>query len=296
MPGSVVSAIMAATTSAQLRAAMLMGARLESGWNLQSVGDQGTSFGPFQIHLPAHPGVSQAQAMDAAWATAYMMPAYQNGVNKVPASMWGTNPAQAAALAAFYAERPANMYSTSNYMADWVFVQQALQGQDVGASAGFSPLGGAAAAAAGLGGGSATTTGAVFDSATWERDISDVLNYMWMGGIVLGGMVLMAVGTILLVKGEGNRMSANAAAGSATGDVSKAKVKVKHKGKVRLIHEVKKNDNTKSASTQQQGNARAIAQRTNASVRRTSVGQSATRATAIQSAGRPQRNVKVIES
>jgi murein DD-endopeptidase MepM/ murein hydrolase activator NlpD len=43
-------------------------AMAESGGDTNAVGDQGTSFGLWQIHLPAHPDVSQACAVDAACA------------------------------------------------------------------------------------------------------------------------------------------------------------------------------------------------------------------------------------
>lgn len=40
----------------------------ESGWSEHAVGDQGTSFGLAQIHLPAHPNVSRSQAEDPRFA------------------------------------------------------------------------------------------------------------------------------------------------------------------------------------------------------------------------------------
>lgn len=296
MAGSIVSAILAATTNAQLRAAMLMGARLESGWNLQAVGDQGSSFGPFQIHLPAHPGVSSGQAQDAGWATAYMMPAYQAGVNKVASGLWASDPAQAAALAAFYAERPAKMYGTSNYQADWVFVQQALQGQDVGAASGFSPLGGAVAggasdAAAGVSGASAVTTGIVPSTTTIERDVSDVLNYGWMAGIILGGVILMSMGIVILMK-EGASHTSGIRATVPTQKV-KAKVTVK-KAVVKEANPRAKPAIYRSSTPRPKGNVGKGTQSSAGTTSRKPVPATATRTRAVQSAGRPQRNVKVI--
>jgi len=124
---------------------MLMGSSLESSWNAGAVGDNGTSFGPFQIHLPAHPGVSAAQAQDPTFAAKYMLPAYQNGVSKVAPGLWQSNPALAAATAAYYAERPAKMYT--GYDQKWSQVQAALNGANIsgpvtGAAGGASDSGG----------------------------------------------------------------------------------------------------------------------------------------------------------
>jgi hypothetical protein len=38
--------------------------RCESGFDSNAVGDHGTSFGVAQIHLPAHPDVTEAEALD----------------------------------------------------------------------------------------------------------------------------------------------------------------------------------------------------------------------------------------
>lgn len=47
-------------------------AMAESGGNPNAVGDEGTSFGLWQFHMPAHPGSTVARAMDplsaARWA------------------------------------------------------------------------------------------------------------------------------------------------------------------------------------------------------------------------------------
>ena len=40
----------------------------ESNWDINIVGDFGTSFGLMQIHLPAHPDITQAEADDPIWA------------------------------------------------------------------------------------------------------------------------------------------------------------------------------------------------------------------------------------
>lgn len=184
---AVVNAIMAATGDARLQAALLMGSKLESGWNTSSVGDHGTSFGPFQIHLPAHPGVSVSEAENPAWAVNYMLPAYEAGVAKVPNSLWQSDPAQAAATAAFYAERPAKMYT--GFAGLWSQVQAAMNGQSVATGGGTSTPG-------------ATTAGSVTSSILGpiESQIGIVGNDMFMGGLMVTGIILIVVGVFLIFK------------------------------------------------------------------------------------------------
>ena len=40
----------------------------ESGYDPQAVGDQGTSLGIAQIHLPAHPNVTSQEALNPIWS------------------------------------------------------------------------------------------------------------------------------------------------------------------------------------------------------------------------------------
>lgn len=129
MTNSVIEAIKQATSDPHVRAAMMMGAGLESSWNTDAVGDNGKSFGPFQIYTVAHPGVTRAQASDPTWAVHYMLPSYQAGVSKVTPSLWQSNPSLAAATAAFYAERPKVMYKSSAIAAKWPTVAAALSGE-----------------------------------------------------------------------------------------------------------------------------------------------------------------------
>jgi len=136
MGNPVADAILGATNDAHVRAAMLMGAMLESGMTTTAVGDNGKSFGPFQIYLVAHPNVSASQAKDPGWATAFMLPSYQSGVNKVAPSLWTADPAKAAATAAYYAERPKVMYPDSRIRSAWPTVQSALNGQTIGPTTG----------------------------------------------------------------------------------------------------------------------------------------------------------------
>ncbi|HUC37036.1 MAG TPA: hypothetical protein VMR97_07930 [Acidimicrobiales bacterium] len=113
-PTDLTSAILAASGGdARVALAMLVGSNLEASYSSGAAGDNGTSFGPFQIHLPAHPGVSQGQAEDVGFAVSYMAPSYAAAVAQVPASLWTSNPEQAAEQAAVLAERPATSYFAS---------------------------------------------------------------------------------------------------------------------------------------------------------------------------------------
>lgn len=190
----VVQAILAATSNPQIQAAMLLGSRMESGWSPQAVGDQGTSFGPFQIHLPAHPGVSSQEAEDPQWAVNYMLPTYTNAVAKVTPSLWQGNPALAAATAAYYAERPAKMYAASAYQNDWTYVEQALGGTSVA-------TGGATNNAAGgtvAGATDASVTSSVLGPV--ETDAQDAFNDIYVFGLIAGGVILTGVGVFLLFR------------------------------------------------------------------------------------------------
>ena len=119
----VVDAINRDVSDSRVRLAMLVGTHLESGWNTKAVGDQGRSFGPYQIFFVAHPGISVAQAEDPDWSTRFMLGSYQAGVQRVPESLWERDPKNAAALAAFYAERPSVMYPQGRIDAAWAAVQ-----------------------------------------------------------------------------------------------------------------------------------------------------------------------------
>lgn len=56
----------------------------ESGLNPASVGDHGTSFGLWQIHLPAHPDITKEQALDPVWSTRWAAQMFAKGY----ASRW----------------------------------------------------------------------------------------------------------------------------------------------------------------------------------------------------------------
>lgn len=65
-------------------------ANAESQYGTLAVGDSGTSYGLFQIHLPAHKEVSKEQALDPVFATEWsMVEMKQNGCK-----IWSTCPNQ----------------------------------------------------------------------------------------------------------------------------------------------------------------------------------------------------------
>lgn len=113
------------TRDAHVRLAMRLGALLEGGslapgpggrW---PCGDGGWSCGPFQIHRGANPGVTAAESQSPRFAVAYMLPRYRAGCAAVPAPRWAADPAGAAAVCAYRAERPAAMYPAARVAAAW---------------------------------------------------------------------------------------------------------------------------------------------------------------------------------
>lgn len=203
----VINAINATASDARVRLAMLMGTKLESGWNAGSIGDNGHSIGAFQINLPAHPNVSAASASDPQFAARFMLPAYQAGVNRVDPALWNSDPALAAATAAFYAERPAVMYPTTRVRASWNDVSTAWNGGT-----------GAIGSGLGLGGGGDvnTLTGAipnpinavgngVSELAKWAGwqiwdGLGGLADKIYFGILIGGGAITIAVGFYLMMK------------------------------------------------------------------------------------------------
>lgn len=60
----------------------------ESHLNPNNVGDHGTSYGLFQIHLPAHKDISQQQALDPVFSTEWSMAQLKAG----NCHIWSTCP------------------------------------------------------------------------------------------------------------------------------------------------------------------------------------------------------------
>lgn len=56
----------------------------ESGFNSKAVGDNGTSYGVAQIHLPSHPSVSKAEALNPFFAIDWTVQQFKEG----KARMW----------------------------------------------------------------------------------------------------------------------------------------------------------------------------------------------------------------
>lgn len=196
-------AILSVTNDTRTRLAMLVGSYMESGWNPGSVGDQGTSFGGFQIHLPAHPGVTAQEAEDPTFAAKYMLGAYQNGVSQVSPSLWSSNPAQAAATAAYYAERPLNMYPASSYTAGYSAATKVLGGANLGPSGtdGGTGLGGS---------GNGTAQNASFlglDPNSLLKPVQQILNQGYVFGLIAGGVVVMGLGFYWMLKGSAPSVS-----------------------------------------------------------------------------------------
>lgn len=53
--------------------------RCESHFNPNAIGDNGTSFGLAQIHLPAHPNITKEQALDPKFAIEFITSEFQKG-------------------------------------------------------------------------------------------------------------------------------------------------------------------------------------------------------------------------
>lgn len=95
----------------RLAASMLFGSYIESRWNPATISGDG-AFGAFQIQSPGvvHPDITVEQALNPAYATNYMLPAYQSALRVVDPSLWLSNPEQAMMKVAFAAERPKYSY------------------------------------------------------------------------------------------------------------------------------------------------------------------------------------------
>jgi len=130
-------AVLSQTKNQRLRESMLLGSALEGGWSSPfPVGDQGTSFGPYQMHeggALTEFGLSPSQAENAKIATKYMLPVYAQAVNQISDKEWQNNPQQAAEQSAVIAESPAQDYYTTfgsgTVNAKWSDVNRVLQGR-----------------------------------------------------------------------------------------------------------------------------------------------------------------------
>ena len=184
------SAIDSATADPHLRVALRLGALLEGGsfvgpW---APGDAGTSFGPYQIHLPAHPDMDRARAEDPAQAVLYMLPEYQAALMRVPADAWSQDPATAAAQVVFYAERPAAMYPASRIRQAWATLTGAAPSPDPADGApGTAPSGA-------VSGGAVPASGGAWDWLT-------ALPAAWGAHAIGARAAFVAVGLALMLAG-----------------------------------------------------------------------------------------------
>lgn len=110
-------AILGQTTNLRTREAMMVGSHLEGGWYPPfAVGDNGTSFGPYQMHeggALTSSGLTPSQAENPVKATKAMFGSYTNAVNQISETLWSSNPEKAAEESAFLAESPAVDYYSS---------------------------------------------------------------------------------------------------------------------------------------------------------------------------------------
>jgi hypothetical protein len=134
---AVPAAILGATPNLRAREAMMVGSHLEGGWEPPfGIGDNGTSFGPYQMHIGGAltaSGLSPKQAEDPTLSTKAMLQSYQSAVNQISESTWTNNPELAAEQSARIAESPAQDYYTSQGRASvdaaWSDTQDVLTGK-----------------------------------------------------------------------------------------------------------------------------------------------------------------------
>jgi hypothetical protein len=112
----------------QLAQALKLAVQLESGGRADAVGDQGHSYGYYQINQPAHgQNITPEQSRDARQATRYRLPEFRAAKARVVQErpgLWESDPMAAASLTAFLAQRPAQPYRDSNVRAAWQTIQQ----------------------------------------------------------------------------------------------------------------------------------------------------------------------------
>lgn len=131
------AAILGQTTNLRTREAMMVGSHLEGGWYPPfPVGDQGTSFGPYQMHIGGaltSSGLTPTQAENPVKATKAMFGSYTSAVNQISEQLWTSNPEKAAEESAFLAESPAVDYYSSQGAASvdsaWTDTQDVLHGR-----------------------------------------------------------------------------------------------------------------------------------------------------------------------
>jgi hypothetical protein len=248
------AAIMQHTKNLRTREAMMVGSHMEGGWYPPfPVGDQGTSFGPYQMHeggaLTAA-GLSPSQAEDPNTATKAMLGAYTGAVNQISEQLWSSNPEKAAEESAFLAEKPAvDYYSSQGASAvnsAWTDTQDVLSGRK---SSGGMPTGPATPAtltstspdsagswwqailegpqgiiqyAAQKAAGSVTGQGNTVSMLTRIYNIlSDPVDVLERGALIVFGATVIIVGLVVLGSGSRTaRTAVNAASRGASSRIS----------------------------------------------------------------------------
>ncbi len=185
------AAVYAATPNQNTRIAMILGALLEGGslngpW---AVGDNGTSFGPWQIHLPAHPGVSAAQASDPNWAAKYMAPTYEKFTFAGPLGQTSAGAAQTV----FKAERPAAMYPGGRINNAWATMHGQVTGSAKGGQAvADNPTdGGALNPLTGIGNSLKSIGTGVSDLEKAGKFLSSAHTWIRVGEFVIGAVLIV---------------------------------------------------------------------------------------------------------
>lgn len=208
-PPPVPKAILETTKNLRTRESMMVGSHLEGGWYPPfPVGDQGTSFGPYQMHeggALTSLGLTPSQAEDPVRATKAMLGSYTSAVNQISEQLWSSNPERAAEESAFIAEAPAVDYYSSQGAgavdSAWTDTQDVLHGRK---SSGGMPVQKAQTAnfwERALGGilgiaGVGNPTGAIADFFANPVDAFERLGLISFGAIIIiVGLVVLAAGT-----------------------------------------------------------------------------------------------------
>ncbi len=140
IPNSILSAVANITSDPREQAALLYACAAESG--CQSIQNYAgaPAYGPWQIYLPYHPGVTIAQADDPQFAANYIY-THRNVKGCVQQQNWNA-PMQAAFAAARCIEggTPAEPYSQAQRTAGEMAAQIPLQGTLKGTTSGSIPI------------------------------------------------------------------------------------------------------------------------------------------------------------
>jgi hypothetical protein len=245
----VVQAILAGSSNAEVREAMLLGSYMESGWVATAVGDGGTSFGPFQEHEGGALGnQTPAQAENPATAVAHMLGSYTSAVNQVSQSLWSSNPELAAEQAAVLAERPAQSYIASRGQAavntGWQNTLAALSGSS--SVSGAPATGGISTDAASIS--NPLSPSSIISGLASALGVPSPADLAERFGLIVLGFALILLGLYLLV-GEKTFKVIVPGAQQASDAVSNTKSPTKSKGKTATRSAGKKTASSSTASS-----------------------------------------------